>query len=107
MTHSYNIKTIKTANTWRFELHSRKSNKVLLWYSVPHNLHDQGKVTFVSRIADYYRQKKEQKTARSSIDIRAKRLLAKVTRDEALLFASLEQQANSDFLADLIRVNIS
>lgn len=103
---TYNIKTFKTPNTWRFELHSRGSSRVLLWYSVPHNLLAEGKATFYMKVQAFYRAKKE-KANKLQPEIKAKKLLTTVSRIEGQLFNDLQETASRDFLDKIIRVNIN
>lgn len=105
MTHGYNIKTIKTANTWRFELQSTRTGVVLLWYSVPHNLLEKGKETFLMKVRNYYQSKRSK--PKRTYTKKADKLLAEVETVRQNLAVDLQLQANSDFLADIVRVNIS
>ena len=101
-TGSYNIKTIKTPSTYRFELHSKSSTKVLLWYSVPHNLLIEGKQTFVMRVRNYYETKQN-----LSAEARAKRLLNRVTNTQKEVKQHIEEEYNRDFLDKIARVNFT
>jgi hypothetical protein len=48
------LRETKSANVVEFALITKRSGKILLWYTVPHNLVVRGRTTFQSRVLQFY-----------------------------------------------------
>lgn len=123
LVNGHKYEEIETPNTWCFYLYNNRG-RVLLQYSVPKHLLEQGRFTFWStKVADLYDKIRQEKLARQLVaeatnDHRRKSRAVRVGALEAnlnALFSVVEQeqqrlhtdlvtQANTDFLPKIKRV---
>lgn len=115
----------KSANVVEFALVVKRSNRVLLWYTVPHNLVDRGRATFYNRVCKFYADLAVAKAAQQAAAIERhnqsartkQRRLAALERDLNTVLAEIEKQqeavytsiaanSQSDFLGKIKRVTL-
>ena len=115
----------KSANVVEFALVVKRSNRVLLWYTVPHNLVDRGRATFHNRVCKFYADLAVAKAAQPAAAIERhnqsertkQRRLAALERDLNTVLAEIEKQqeavytsiaanSQSDFLGKIKRVTL-
>jgi hypothetical protein len=115
----------KSANVVEFALVVKRSNRVLLWYTVPHNLADKGRATFHNRVCKFYAdlavakaaqqaaaitrhnqsaRTKQQRLARLESDLNA--VLAEIEKQQQAVYQNIAAQAQTDFLGKIKRVSL-
>ena len=121
----HNLVETKTTNVVEFALITKRSGRVLLWYTVPHNLVDRGRATFHNRVLRFYADLAKQKAAQQATMIakhnqsaRTKQqrlarlesnlnsILAAIEEQQAAVYTSIATQANTDFLGKIKRVSL-
>jgi IS1 family transposase len=116
----------KSKNVVEFALIVKRSGRVLLWYSVPHNLATQGRATFENRIRKFYAdlavaktaqkaamierhnqsaRTKQQRLARLESDLNA--VLAAIEKQQAAVYTSIATQSQTDFLGKIERFSLA
>ncbi len=121
----HEIRETKSANVVEFALIVKRSKKILLWYTVPHNLVDKGRATFHNRVLQYYQavakekaakqaamierynqsaRTKQQRLARLESDLSA--VLAAIEKQQEEVYTTIAAQANTDFLGKIKRVSL-
>jgi len=122
----HNLVETKTANVVEFALTTKRSNKVLLWYTVPHNLVVQGRATFHNRVLQYYQAVAKQKAAQQAAAIerhnqstrtkqqRLARLesnlnaaLAEIESQQEEVYEDIALQSQTDFLGKIERFSLA
>jgi len=115
----------KSTNVVEFALVVKRSNRVLLWYTVPHNLVDRGRATFYNRVGQYYEDLAKEKAAKKAVAIsrhnlspkvKAQRLaqlersldavLAEIEAQQQAVYINIAADSQSDFLGKIKRVTL-
>jgi hypothetical protein len=121
----HSLRETKSANVIEFALVVKRSNRVLLWYTVPHNLVNQGRATFHKRVLDYYAdlavaKAVQQATAitrhNQSTRVKAKRLaqlesnlnavLEEIDSQQQEVYTNIAAESQTDFLGKIKRVSL-
>lgn len=121
----HSLTETKSTNVVEFALVVKRSNRVLLWYTVPHNLVMQGRATFHNRVLQYYealaKQKaaqqaamierhnqsartKQQRLARLESDLNA--VLAEIDYQQQVVYQNIAAESQNDFLGKIKRVSL-
>lgn len=121
----HSLTETKSKNVVEFALTIKRSGRVLLWYTVPHNLADKGRATFEKRVLQFYADIAVAKAAQQAATIRRynqsertkQRRLAALERDlnvvlseiekqQQTLYADIAAESQTDFLGKIRRVSL-
>lgn len=121
----HSLTETKSTNVVEFALVVKRSNRVLLWYTVPHNLVAQGRATFHTRVLQYYEALAKQKAAQQAAAIerhnqsartkqqRLARLesnlnavLAEIDYQQQAVYQNIAAESQTDFLGKIKRVSL-
>lgn len=119
------LQETKSANVVEFALVVKRSKKVLLWYTVPHNLVVQGRATFYNRVLKYYETLAIEKAAQQAVMIerhnqstRTKQqrlaqlesnlnaVLAEIENQQQAVYINIAAESQTDFLGKIKRVSL-
>lgn len=115
----------KSANVVEFALTVKRSGRVLLWYTVPHNLVAQGRATFHKRVCKFYadlavakaaqqaaaierhnqsERTKQRRLAALERDLEA--VLAEIEKQQQVVYTNIAAESQTDFLGKIKRVTL-
>ena len=115
----------KSANVVEFALTVKRSGRELLWYTVPHNLVDQGRATFYKRVCKFYadlavakaaqqaaaieRHNQSERTKQrrlAALERNLEAVLAEIEKQQQAVYTNIAAESQTDFLGKIKRVTL-